>query len=180
MIKKFIERIIAYCLGTFKGQTVERLRKEGAIIGDDVHLLNSLIDPGTACLIEIGNHVTITGATVYAHDASTKMYLGYTKIARTKIGDYVFIGKGSIILPGITIGNRVIVGAGTVVRNDIQDNSVVIGNPGRVICSTDEYIEKNRERMRHSPIYNKSVSDMSKEERLEMCGEMGKQIGYEI
>lgn len=181
-----IRKLIAYILRKFKGekeqerQYLEKLREKGAVIGEDVHVLNSLIDWGTACLVEIGSHVTITGATIYAHDASTKMYLGYTKIAKTTIGNYVFIGKGSIVLPGVTIGNNVIVGAGSVVRDNIPDNSVVMGNPARIVCTTDKYIEKNRERMKTSFVYNKSVSEMSMEERIKMRETLCEKVGYEV
>lgn len=175
-----IQEFVAHILLSLKGQTIAQLRKKGAIIGEDVHLLSSIIDPNTACLIEIGNHVTITSATIHAHDASTKLYLGYTKIAKTKIGDYVFIGAGSIVLPGVTIGNNVIVGAGSIVRDDIPDNSVVMGNPAKVVCTMDEYIEKNRERMKKMPVYNKPVSAMSMGEKLAMRETIGDQIGYEI
>ncbi len=50
-----------------------------------------------------------------------------------KVGDFSMIGAGSIILPRITIGSNVIVGAGAVVTKDISDNSVVLGNPARLI-----------------------------------------------
>lgn len=175
-----IQELIAHILLSLKGQTIAQLRKKGAVIGEDVHLLSSVIDPNTACLIEIGSHVTITSAAIHAHDASTKMYLGHTKIAKTTIGDYVFIGAGSIVLPGVTIGSNVIVGAGSIVRDSIPDNSVVMGNPARVVCSTDEYIEKNRERMKNAPVYNKPVSAMSMEEKLAMREAIGEQVGYEI
>lgn len=176
-----IQEFIMNRLLSFKGQTIEQLRKRGAVIGEDVHLLSSNIDGGTSCLVEIGNHVTITGATILAHDASTKMYLGYTKIAKTTIGDYVFIGVGSIVLPGVTIGNNVIVGAGSVVRDSIPDNSVVMGNPARIICATDEYIEKNRERMKQVPIYNKPVREMDMVEKLAMREAINEHGGgYEI
>ena len=141
-----IQELIAHVLSEVKGQSIKQLRKRGAVIGEDVHLLSSLIDCNTACLVEIGNHVGIGHAVmIYAHDASTNMHLGYTQIAKTTIGDYVFIGAGSIVLQGVTIGNNVIVGAGSVVRDNIPDNSVVMGNPARIVCTTDKYIEKNRE-----------------------------------
>ena len=175
-----IQELIAHVLSEVKGQSIKQLRKKGAVIGEDVHLLSSLIDCNTACLVEIGNHVTITNATIYAHDASTKLHLGYTKIAKTTIGDYVFIGAGSIVLPGVTIGNNVIVGAGSVVRDNIPDNSVVMGNPARIVCTTDKYIEKNKERMRTSFVYNKPVSEMSMEERIKMRETLCEKAGYEV
>ncbi len=49
------------------------------------------------------------------------------------IDDFTFIGTGAIILPGIRIGKNVIIGAGTVVTKDIEDNSVAVGSPAKVI-----------------------------------------------
>lgn len=49
------------------------------------------------------------------------------------IGDNVWIGGGSIVLPGVTIGNNVTIGAGSVVTRNIPDNSLAVGNPCRVI-----------------------------------------------
>jgi acetyltransferase-like isoleucine patch superfamily enzyme len=48
------------------------------------------------------------------------------------IGENVWGASGVIILDGITIGNNCVIGAGAVVRRDVPNNSVVIGNPGRV------------------------------------------------
>lgn len=49
------------------------------------------------------------------------------------IGDYVWIGGGSIVLPGITIGDNSIIGAGSVVTKPVPANCVAAGNPCRVI-----------------------------------------------
>ena len=51
------------------------------------------------------------------------------------IGNNVNIGPGSIIFGDITIGDNVVIGAGTLVNKDIPENSVVVGNPFRIICS---------------------------------------------
>ena len=58
------------------------------------------------------------------------------------IGRNVFIGARSFVLPGTTIEDNCIVGAGTVVRGHIPSGSVVIGNPGKVICSIEHLAEK--------------------------------------
>jgi len=50
-----------------------------------------------------------------------------------KIGDNVFIGMNTILLPGSTIGNHVIIGAGSVIRGLIPDYSIIAGNPAKVI-----------------------------------------------
>ena len=50
------------------------------------------------------------------------------------IGNNVFIGMGATILMGADIGDNCIIGAGSVVKGTIPPNSVVAGNPARVIC----------------------------------------------
>ncbi|MBO5629956.1 MAG: serine acetyltransferase [Aeriscardovia sp.] len=59
--------------------------------------------------------------------------LGYGKGGRPYIGDNVSLGANVVIIGGVKIGNNVIVGAGSVVVKDVPDNSVVAGNPAKVI-----------------------------------------------
>lgn len=54
------------------------------------------------------------------------------------IGDNVYIAANATVIGGITIGNNVIIGAGSVVTKDVPDNSVVVGNPARVLRSITE------------------------------------------
>lgn len=49
------------------------------------------------------------------------------------IGSDVWIGYGAVILPGVQIGDRAIIGAGAVVRQNVAENAIVAGNPGRAI-----------------------------------------------
>lgn len=55
------------------------------------------------------------------------------------IGNNTFIGAGSIILPGTKIGDYCVIGAGCVVKGNIEDYSVVIGNPCKIIKNTKEW-----------------------------------------
>ena len=50
-----------------------------------------------------------------------------------KIGQNVWLGGNTVILPGVTIGDNVVVGAGSVVVKDIPANVVVGGNPAKFI-----------------------------------------------
>ncbi len=54
------------------------------------------------------------------------------------ISDGVWIGGGSVILPGVTIGENSVIGAGSVVVNDIPAYSVAVGNPCRVIKTIEQ------------------------------------------
>lgn len=119
-----------------------KIGKNAAIMG------GVIIDPGHCFLIEIGDNVTLAPRVhVLAHDASTKRALNYTRIARVKIGSDVFIGAGSVVLPGVTIGDKCIIGAGSVVTKNIPENSVAAGNPCRVIGTYESYMEKNRKKI---------------------------------
>ena len=53
--------------------------------------------------------------------------------ATVNIGNNVWIGGNSVILPGVSIGNNSIIGAGSVVNKDVPSNVIVAGNPARII-----------------------------------------------
>ena len=62
------------------------------------------------------------------------------------IGDNVFIGMNSILLPGTIIGNNVIIGAGSIVRGKVPDYSVVAGNPATIISDIRDFAIKVKQR----------------------------------
>lgn len=57
------------------------------------------------------------------------------------IGNNVFVGTNSVILPGVQIGDNVVIGAGSIVAKDIPSNSIAVGNPCKVIKQKEPYIE---------------------------------------
>lgn len=73
---------------------------------------------------------------------------GYEYGISVTIGNNVWIGGNTVILPGVTIGDNVVIGAGSVVGKDIPDNMIAVGNPLRLIREITEedraYYYKNR------------------------------------
>lgn len=55
-----------------------------------------------------------------------------------RIGNNVWIGANSVILPGVTIGDNTVIGAGSIVTKDIPANVVAVGNPCRVLRAINE------------------------------------------
>ncbi|RDY27440.1 acyltransferase [Romboutsia weinsteinii] len=61
------------------------------------------------------------------------------------IKDFVWLGEGVKILPGVTIGEGAIVGMGAVVTKDIPDYAIVAGNPAKIVKYRDiEKFKKNK------------------------------------
>lgn len=168
----------------FRGDfTTEKLVSMGMKVGTNFQRLHGVIlDPGHCWLIEIGNNVTMAPRVhILCHDASTKAFLNYTKIGRVTIGDNVFIGAESVVMPGVTIGNNVVIGANSTVTHDIPDNSVAVGCPARVLCSLDAYLEKERARMETAPCYGEDYTlrkNVSMEKRMQQKQELDATIGY--
>lgn len=98
-------------------------------------------------LISMGDHVEIThGVKFLTHDGGVWIFRDEFNdievFGPIKIGNNVFIGVNSIIMPGITIGDNCVVGCGSVVTKDVPPNSVAAGIPAKVIKSIFEYREK--------------------------------------
>jgi len=66
------------------------------------------------------------------------------KVERTFVKKGSSIGSGSTILANITIGENAIVGAGSVVTKDIPANSIVAGNPARILRSVQSTVEATK------------------------------------
>ena len=163
--------------------TTEKLISMGMTVGTNFQRLHGVIlDPGHCWLITIGDNVTMAPRVhILCHDASTKQFLNYTKIGNVTIGDNVFIGAESVVLPGVTIGNNVIVGANSTVTHDVPDGVVVAGSPAKVICSLDDYLTKERTRMETAPCYGEEYTlrqNVSMEKRMEQKAALNGKIGY--
>ena len=138
-------------------------------IGENTDIFTSLIDYEHGYLISIGNNVTLASdVRLLTHDASTKKLLGYSKVGRINIGNNVFIGAQTIVLPNVKIGNNVVIGAGSVVSRDIPDNSVAVGNPCCIIGTYENFKKKNLELFNNSPRQNTSYKEKTQDEKQNM------------
>jgi acetyltransferase-like isoleucine patch superfamily enzyme len=63
------------------------------------------------------------------------------KVERTLVKKGASIGSGSSILSNVTIGENAIIGAGSVVTKDVPANTIVAGNPARVLRQIEEVLE---------------------------------------
>jgi len=164
-MKKKIEKIIVFTLVkliwpfSMKQATklqIDFFKKYGMRMNGKARYISAKVwfDSTDYSLISLGNRITISSnVRILTHDWSLdtvheSIFICDTKdrpIGQTKgieIGDYSFIGTGSIIMPGAKIGKNVIIGAGTVVRGTISDYSIVIGNPCKVVGDSREYCKK--------------------------------------
>lgn len=173
MLKHLVKNLFAKIYG--ESYDIYLLRKSGVQIGKNFYYDSSYIDGSFRYLVEIGDNVTFTHASILSHDASTKIPLGKTKIAKVQIGNNVFIGYGVIILPGVTIGTNVVIGAGSVVNRDIPDNSVAAGNPCKVIGSYEDFVNKNAKKMESQPVFN-LTNDPEKQKNI--ADKLGSSFGF--
>ncbi|PWD98987.1 acyltransferase [Marinilabilia rubra] len=117
------------------------LRKIGVKIGEHCRLFKA--DWGTEpYLVEVGNHVVVSNNVRFlTHDGAVwvfrKEHPDLDIFGSIKVGDNVCLGFNVILLPNTEIGDNSIVAAGSIVKGKIPPNSVVFGNPAKVVMSTD-------------------------------------------
>jgi acetyltransferase-like isoleucine patch superfamily enzyme len=90
--------------------------------------------------IKIGNNLRMgpnVGLISADHDLND--YDKWSEKSPITIGDNVWIGMNSVILPGVTIGDNVVIGANSVVTKNIPSNSIAAGNPCRIIKEKSPY-----------------------------------------
>lgn len=174
---EFIELLKTKIRGTIN---LKQLKKDGLKVGNNFNAQEgTIIDPGHCWLIEIGDNVTLAPRVhILAHDASMKKSLGYAKIGKVSIGNNVFLGASTIVLPNVRIDDNTIVGAGSVVTHSLLGGGVYVGNPLRRLYSYEEWQEKIKEKMRKSPIFDETykigvITEEMKKEMINTLDEIG-------
>lgn len=134
-IRRFFYRLFGMRIG--KGSAIHMglsvYRSKGIKIGKDSIIGEWVVLDGRGDLT-IGDHVDIaTGVMIYnsQHDINDPEFSA--KTYPVEVGDYVFIGPRSIVLPGIKIGEGAVIAAGAVVTKDVAPFAVVGGVPAKFI-----------------------------------------------
>jgi acetyltransferase-like isoleucine patch superfamily enzyme len=111
------------------------------IIGDDTFIGHGC-SFAVSCSVKVGKHCLLAG------DVQVSDYDGHPIDAGRRrageptppegirpvvIGDDVWIGAGALILKGVQVGDRAVIGARAVVTRDVPPDTVVAGNPARVV-----------------------------------------------
>lgn len=139
-VSNFIRKISAHLIFRHCGSNVDIGRKikfssritlgNNSGIGDNAYFIGE---------VSIGSNVMIAKDCAFIasghnyDDIQININRQGTFDSKIVIGDNVWIGYRSIILPGVTIGNGAIIGAGSVVTKDVKANTVVAGSPARLI-----------------------------------------------
>jgi len=121
----------------------QKALRYGVKMGKDCRIM-SLDFSSEPYLVELGDHVLIASHVRFiTHEAGwvfcDGLYPGKNIFGGIRVGSNTFLGMGAIILPGTEIGENCIVGAGSVVRGKIPPDSVLAGNPAKVVMKLSLY-----------------------------------------
>lgn len=140
-------------------------RHIGVTIGSNC-LINTRNWSSEPYLIKIGNNVQITdGVYIHTHGGShvaREEYPNFDVFGKVVIEDWSYIGCRAQIMPGVTIGYGSLVAAGSIVTKSVPPRVVVGGNPAKVLCSIDQYLDKNKK----FNVDSKDLSEVQKKKLL--------------
>lgn len=160
---KYSTKLKMYLISNAEKRTKLLIKKNVFKSVGDNFFFQPRVIPDEPKLISFGNNVSVaSGVTFVTHDVIDKVlnkmdynFTFYYNCAPIKVGNNVFIGCNVTILPNIKIGNNVIIAAGSIVTKDIPDNSVVGGNPAKIISTFEEYVN-NRKIINEDGLYPNS------------------------
>lgn len=167
LLKKFL-RYMVFNKGKFKGLYLKVCRPTSEEYASFVKLHGRLHSMGVNCrfnpfvnitdpeYVSIGNNVTLSHCNLIGHDGVVGMLnnaynMKLDSVGKIVIGDNVFVGHGSTVLPNITIGSNVIIAAGAMVNKDVPDGVIVGGVPAKPIGRTEDLANRLKEKTETLP-----------------------------
>lgn len=149
----FLYRLILKIHTSYKNfvkvASIKMAQQKGMKIGENLYVEGIPNFGSEPFLVEIGNDVTLAeGVSFINHGGDARVtkklekYKDGRNFGRIKIGNNTFIGKATILMPGVSVGSNCIVGSMSIVSNSIADNSVYAGIPAKFICTVEEYGDK--------------------------------------
>jgi acetyltransferase-like isoleucine patch superfamily enzyme len=111
-------------------------RWRGVKVGDDVLIgYDTIIETSYPWLVSIGKNSAIgMRVTIIGHFLGAESLVRKNGEVSIQIGENVWIGPGSLILPNVTIGNGSVVAAGSIVSNSVPPGTLVQGNPAIAVA----------------------------------------------
>lgn len=97
-------------------------------------------------LITVGSNCQLTDCKIHTHGGGNvirKEIPSFDTFGKVVIGNWVYIGSGAQIMPGVIIEDNVLVAAGSIVTKSIPKGSIVAGNPARIIGNIGDYKRHN-------------------------------------
>lgn len=141
---------------TSKVQSPKNITK--GILCDPGDSINNYIQANNG--IVFGSNIELgPGVSIISSNHKTDNLREHTKGKPITIGNNVWIGANSTILPEVSIGNNVIIGANSLVNKDIPSNSIAVGNPCKVIKEKSEYTEDLSKIIFNRKVPKKFLSD---------------------
>ena len=133
---------------------IQYYRSCGVSIGQSTYVCaKAYIDTHKPGKVTIGSNCYITRNVVILNHTDTRRGgplgiwekdIGKREFSDVSIGDNVFIGVNSVVMPGVTIGDNVIIGALTLVDKDVPEGKVAAGIPAKIIGHTESHVQGNK------------------------------------
>lgn len=121
-------------------------------MGENVFFQPRVI-PSDPKLIKFHNNIVVTSNVTFVnHDV---FHMGLNNLGKgafsyeqscIEVMDNVFIGCNTTILGNVRIGPNAVIAAGSIVTKDVEENTVVAGNPAKVIGTFDNFVKKRQEK----------------------------------
>lgn len=160
MIKNIIKLLQQY-----SRSAVGYARFIGVKVGNDNFIATRNCWPTEPYLIEIGSCCQITkGVKFFTHgggQVARQKYPEFDYFGKINVENWVYIGNNALIMPGVTLGEGCLVASGAVVTKSVPKRTVVGGNPAKIICSVDDFIDKNL-------YYNLNSKNFSSDKKREL------------